>query len=103
MSATPTWLESWFSPDLELAFTHACQTDDPKLKSAAPEETIFENYKSRMDWIIQAVQQFHNLMQTRAGFMESERLCCINPKQDDFSLSPNRFTPPLPCTDGPAC
>lgn len=65
------WM-SWFSPDLELVFTHACQTDDQKLKSVAPEGTVLENYKNRMDWIIQAAKQFHNLMQTRAEFMESE-------------------------------
>ncbi|WP_255992282.1 DUF2515 family protein [Chitinolyticbacter albus] len=26
----------WFSPDLELIFTHVCSTDDPDLKSEAP-------------------------------------------------------------------
>lgn len=63
---------SWFSPELELVFTHACQTEDPKLKSVAPEGTILENYKSRMGWITQAAKKFHNLMKTQTSTMEAE-------------------------------
>lgn len=64
------WL-SWFSPDLELVFTHECQTNDPKLKSVAPEDTVLENYRSRMKWIGQAADKFHGLMQTQAIHMEA--------------------------------
>lgn len=64
--------KSWLSPELELVFTHACETKDPKLKSVAPEETVLENFESRMSWIKQAAKQFHNLMQTKNEFMEKE-------------------------------
>lgn len=65
------WM-SWLSPELELVLTHACETKDPKLKSVAPEETVLENFESRMSWIKQAAKQFHNLMQTKNEFMEKE-------------------------------
>lgn len=65
------WL-SWASPDLELVFTHACQTDNSKLKSAAPEGTVLENFDSRMKWILKAADKFHGLMQQRTDAMESE-------------------------------
>ncbi|KMJ47981.1 hypothetical protein ACG97_16690 [Vogesella sp. EB] len=65
------WM-SWFSPDLELVFTHACQTDNPELKSAAPEGTVLENYDSRMIWITSAANDFHRLMQTQTSTMETE-------------------------------
>lgn len=65
------WM-GWFSTDLELVFTHACRKYKPQLKSAALEGDVLKNYKSRMDWITQAAKQFHNLMQTRTEFMESE-------------------------------
>jgi hypothetical protein len=65
------WL-SWFSPALELVFTHACETDNPRLKSVAPEGTVLENYSSRMLWIGNAAKIFHGLMQTETGLMESE-------------------------------
>ncbi|SCK08703.1 hypothetical protein PSELUDRAFT_0541 [Vogesella sp. LIG4] len=65
------WL-SWASPNLELVFTHACETDDPKLKSVAPKDTILENFDSRMIWITSAANDFHRLMQTQTSTMEKE-------------------------------
>ncbi|MDR3029204.1 MAG: hypothetical protein LBV35_12210 [Acinetobacter sp.] len=51
------------SPTLRLVFSHACSTDDSRLESVAPDDTILENFKSRMDWIKNAAKQFHDLMQ----------------------------------------
>jgi hypothetical protein len=65
------WM-SWFSPELELIFTHACETKDPKLKSVAPEGTVLENFDSRMKWIGKAAGRFHMLMQTQTSTMEAE-------------------------------
>lgn len=65
------WL-SWFSPILQLVFTHACETDNPNLKSVAPEKTILENLKSRMYWITKAAERFHGLMQDQTELMENE-------------------------------
>jgi len=65
------WM-SWLSPELELVFTHACETKDPKLKSVAPEGTILENFDSRMKWIDKAAGRFHMLMQTQTSTMEAE-------------------------------
>jgi len=65
------WL-SWASPDLELVFTHQCETDNPLLKSLAPKDTVLESYKSRMAWIVSAAKHFHRLMQTQPDQMEAE-------------------------------
>jgi hypothetical protein len=65
------WL-SWFSPNLELVFNHACETDETLKKSVAPEDTILENYESRMNWITMAAKQFHGLMQSQKDYMEVE-------------------------------
>jgi hypothetical protein len=63
---------NWASPELELVFTHACSTDNPALKSVAPEGTKLEVFESRMFWIRQAAKKFHGLMQQRPVFMEGE-------------------------------
>jgi hypothetical protein len=63
---------SWFSPDLELVFSHQCSTKDPELKSVAPDETRLENLTSRMHWITQAAKKFHNLMGNKEEYMERE-------------------------------
>ncbi len=63
---------SWASPALQIAFVSGCDTDDPALKSVAPEETILENYKSRMRWIGRAADLFHKLMQENIEHMERE-------------------------------
>ena len=60
------------SPGLELIFNSACEINDPKLKSVAPDGTKLENFESRMSWIGQAAVQFHNLMQEQKNYMESE-------------------------------
>lgn len=60
------------SPTLELVFTHACETDDPELKSVASDDTVVENYASRMKWIQDAAKQFHYLMKFRKEFMDNE-------------------------------
>jgi len=39
------WM-SWFSPDLELIFTHACRKDKPQLKSAAPQGDVLKTIKA---------------------------------------------------------
>lgn len=63
---------SWISPNLELVFSSACSTEDEKLKSVAPGETILEDERSRMAWIGEAAQMFHRLMQERHHYMESQ-------------------------------
>lgn len=65
------WM-SWFSPDLELIFTHECKTSDKIMKSSAPEETVLEDYNSRMTWIRSAANDFHELMKRKKPFMEKE-------------------------------
>ncbi|MDO7413057.1 hypothetical protein Q5X48_14695 [Acinetobacter baumannii] len=51
------------SPTLKLVFSHACSTDDSRLESVASDDTVLENFASRMKWITSAAEQFHNLMQ----------------------------------------
>jgi hypothetical protein len=63
---------SWVSPEVELIFTHACSETNIGLKSVAPESTKLENLQSRMTWIIDAAQQFHDLMQWQLASMERE-------------------------------
>jgi len=63
---------NWASPALKLVFTSSCDTDDPGLVSVAPDDTVLENFKSRMKWIEQAAQLFHKLMQRQSPHMESQ-------------------------------
>ncbi|QDL56770.1 hypothetical protein EXZ61_11135 [Rhodoferax aquaticus] len=63
---------NWASPTLELVFAAACTTDDPELKSVAPQDTVLEDFKSRFHWIGKAAKKFHGLMQTQAAYMEGE-------------------------------
>lgn len=60
------------SPELQLAFTSACDTKDARLKSIAPDGTKLENFKSRMSWITDAARTFHDLMQTQTAYMEGQ-------------------------------
>jgi hypothetical protein len=63
---------NWASPNLELAFSSACKTDDEKLKSVAPEGMKLEDLQNRMDWIGKAAKNFHRLMTTQKSYMESQ-------------------------------
>jgi hypothetical protein len=63
---------NWAAPDLQLVFSHACETNKVELKSVAPKDTKLENFESRMKWIGKAAEQFHKLMQERTVYMESE-------------------------------
>ncbi|MES3023904.1 MAG: hypothetical protein V4857_20250 [Pseudomonadota bacterium] len=63
---------SWVSPTLELVFTHACASTEPKMKSVAPDDMKLEDFRSRMKWIRQAALTFHNLMQLQTKRMEYE-------------------------------
>ena len=63
---------NWASPNLELIFTNACQIDDAELKSVAPDGTKLEDFPSRMNWISQAANKFHALMQKKTSKMEGE-------------------------------
>ncbi|MBT0571851.1 hypothetical protein KIK84_16165 [Curvibacter sp. CHRR-16] len=65
------WI-NWASPTLELVFAAACTTDNPELKSVAPQDTVLEDFKSRFNWITAAAKKFHGLMQTKAAYMEAE-------------------------------
>ncbi|MBB5017501.1 hypothetical protein HNQ59_000765, partial [Chitinivorax tropicus] len=65
-----SWPIRWISPKQQIVFTNHCETDDPKLKSEAPEDMIVEDYQSRMGWIADAAKHFHHLMQTQTAFME---------------------------------
>ena len=65
------------SPTLELVFSHSCSTDNRKLESVAPDDTILEDFKSRMSWIGLAAKKFHGLMQgfdrqSDIAYMEQE-------------------------------
>lgn len=66
------WLVHWAAPKYELVFSHECTTDDPELKSEAPDDLIVEDFKSRMDWIVDAAAMFHELMQTKEKYMVAE-------------------------------
>ncbi|MDH4451396.1 MAG: hypothetical protein QE265_12545 [Rhodoferax sp.] len=65
------WI-NWASPTLELVFAAACTTDDPELKSVAPQDTVLEDFKSRFAWIQSATKTFHDLMQRKQPYMEGE-------------------------------
>lgn len=43
-----------------------------ELISVAPDDTVLENFKSRMRWIDLAAKKFHGLMQTKKYFMEHQ-------------------------------
>jgi hypothetical protein len=71
--AVQRWrLVNLVSPELRLAFTSACDSKQPLKKSVAPKGTILEDYKSRMDWITQAADRFHQLMGQERAYMEQE-------------------------------
>ncbi|WP_058088961.1 DUF2515 family protein [Aquabacterium parvum] len=63
---------NWFSPSVELLFTHACSSDANDLKSIPPAGTEIEMLASRMKWIERAAAQFHELMIKKASYMERE-------------------------------
>jgi hypothetical protein len=65
------WVK-WASPTLQLVFAAACDTDDPELKSVAPDDMVLENFKSRFFWIEKAANKYHGLMQKRQLDMEAE-------------------------------
>ncbi len=65
------WIK-WMSPTYQLTFTHACEIDEPELKSVAPDDLIIEDEKSRMDWIGDAAEIFHDLMLTQNDYMMQE-------------------------------
>ncbi len=71
-------------PDLELVFSHACNTNDHKLKSIAPKGTVLEKEASRMRWITLAAEKFHGLMINQTAYMEGElntmAAWCASPK-----------------------
>lgn len=66
------WLVRRASPDLELVFSHACQTEEPEYKSVAPSETHLESFASRMAWIKSAAAQFDKLMKKKEAYMEAQ-------------------------------
>lgn len=65
-------LINWATPPIELVFNHTCSTDADWAKSKAPDGIELENFESRMDWIVKAAQQFHNLMLRKKSYMEQE-------------------------------
>ena len=73
---TNEWTRKKFTkyayPTYELTFTHACEIDDPKLKSVEPDDMIVENLQSRMDWITKVAEKFHDLMLTKNDYMTQE-------------------------------
>jgi hypothetical protein len=84
------WFYNSISPAYELVFSASCDEEDDRLKSEAPDDMRLEeagtledakqdNPKTRMGWIGQAAEQFHNLMQgiddpTTTKKMEAELL-----------------------------
>ncbi len=70
-SQRSAWI-NWATPDLELVFTNACSEDKAELKSKAPDDTVLEDFTSRMKWITKAADMFHDLMYKKQAFMEGE-------------------------------
>ena len=62
----------WAAPTYQIVFTHACSTDNPLLKSVAPDEMVLEDFESRMKWIEKAAGLFHKLMQKQTHHMKTE-------------------------------
>lgn len=60
------------SPTLEIVFAAACKTENPELKSIAPDGIELENEKQRMAWIGDVAKNFHNLMQKNKDYMEAQ-------------------------------
>jgi len=60
------------SPSYQITFTHACDIDDKTLKSVAPDTMKVEDLKSRMKWITQVANKFHDLMIDQKDHMTQE-------------------------------
>ena len=67
------WVKG-LSPDYELVFSHQCSIGDAELKSVAPDSLIVEDFESRMSWINDAAEKFHNLMANKSDHMRTELL-----------------------------
>jgi hypothetical protein len=65
------WI-NWASPGLELVFSNACSSSDGDFKSVAPDDTVLEDFTSRMKWITKAANMFHGLMIKKRSHMERE-------------------------------
>lgn len=68
---------NWVSPTLNIVFSHTCDTKQSRLESIAPDDTILENFNSRMKWIEKVAEKFHGLMQgtnqkSDIAYMEKE-------------------------------
>lgn len=50
-------------PSLQLVLTSEDTTDNAEFRSDAPDRLILEQYRKRMDWIQNAANKFHGLMQ----------------------------------------
>ncbi len=66
------WWMRWASPTYQLVFTHQCSERDSQLKSVAPGDMKVEEEKSRMAWIEDAANMFHELMNDEEAHMLSE-------------------------------
>jgi len=83
-----------FSPNLQLTFSHACDTGDDEHKSVAPETTILEDLRSRMDWIQSTASQFDRLMRTQKNYMENElKVISSWVDRQERSLPTHHFSP----------
>lgn len=58
----------------KLVFAATCDTDDKELESRPDgiKDFKLEDEKKRMDWITQAAEQFHRLMNTKQPYMEAQ-------------------------------
>ncbi|MCF6260971.1 MAG: hypothetical protein L3J98_12575 [Gammaproteobacteria bacterium] len=56
----------------QLVFTHQCEDSDPQLKSVAPGDMKVEEEESRMAWIEDAANMFHELMNDEEAHMMNE-------------------------------
>ncbi|WP_395344334.1 DUF2515 family protein [Ningiella sp. W23] len=65
-------IAKFFSPALELVFSHSCSIRDGRLKSEAPDDMKVEDFDSRMKWITTAANKFHGLMSTERAYMMGE-------------------------------
>ena len=65
-------LLSLLSPATELLFTHKCSIDNAEFKFVAYKDLILEDFRSRMDWIEDGAEMFHNLMRKKTKYMQAE-------------------------------
>ena len=57
------------SPAYEIVFSDQCSGDDEALINRAPDDMVVENFDSRMKWITNVADQFHDHMADKTDYM----------------------------------